>query len=123
MLLWDGACIVHEEFRSRSLKPWKEMCARWCALVHPESPIEMTQMADAVGSTSQLIKAAQTLPHKMFIVATDRGIFIKCSKPHQIRCLSKRRRVAKVQPVVHVRTAPVDGDERFRPNHPCTGEK
>ncbi len=77
MLLWDGACIVHEEFRSRSLKTMKEMYPDAAVLVHPESPIEMTQMADAVGSTSQLIKAAQTLPHKMFIVATDRGIFYK----------------------------------------------
>lgn len=77
MLLWDGACIVHEEFRSRSLATMKELYPDAAVLVHPESPIEMTQMADAVGSTSQLIKAAQTLPHKMFIVATDRGIFYK----------------------------------------------
>lgn len=77
MLLWDGACIVHEEFRSRSLATMKELYPDAAILVHPESPIEMTQMADAVGSTSQLIKAAQTLPHKMFIVATDRGIFYK----------------------------------------------
>ena len=77
MLLWDGSCIVHEEFRSRSLKTMKEMYPEAAILVHPESPIEMTEMADAVGSTSQLIKAAQTLPNKMFIVATDRGIFYK----------------------------------------------
>ena len=37
----------------------------------------MIELADAVGSTSQLIKAAQDLPHQMFIVATDRGIFYK----------------------------------------------
>lgn len=77
MLLWDGSCIVHEEFRSRSLATMKEMYPEAAVLVHPESPIEMIEMADAVGSTSQLIKAAQMLPHKMFIVATDRGIFYK----------------------------------------------
>ena len=46
-------------------------------LVHPESPQAIVDMADAVGSTSQLINAAKTLPHKQLIVATDRGIFYK----------------------------------------------
>jgi quinolinate synthase len=46
-------------------------------LVHPESPESVIALADAVGSTSQLIKAAQTLPNSTFIVATDRGIFYK----------------------------------------------
>ncbi len=46
-------------------------------LVHPESPQSIVEMADAVGSTSQLIKAAETLPHRQLIVATDRGIFYK----------------------------------------------
>ncbi|MBX0162570.1 quinolinate synthase NadA, partial [Salmonella enterica] len=46
-------------------------------LVHPESPRSIVEMADAVGSTSQLIKAAKTLPHRQLIVATDRGIFYK----------------------------------------------
>ncbi|KAF0663147.1 hypothetical protein L247_28665, partial [Salmonella enterica subsp. enterica serovar Worthington str. BCH-7253] len=46
-------------------------------LVHPESPQSIVEMADAVGSTSQLIKAAKTLPHRQLIVATDRGIFYK----------------------------------------------
>jgi len=77
MLFWDGACIVHEEFKSRQLE---EMCALYpdaAVLVHPESPDNVVALADAVGSTSQLIKAAQTLPHSTFIVATDRGIFYK----------------------------------------------
>jgi len=46
-------------------------------LVHPGSPMSVVEIADAVGSTSQLIKAAQTLPNKRLIVATDRGIFYK----------------------------------------------
>ena len=46
-------------------------------LVHPESPSQVVEMADAVGSTSQLIKASQELPNETFIVATDRGIFYK----------------------------------------------
>lgn len=46
-------------------------------LVHPESPQAVVDLADAVGSTSQLIKAAQRLPNTSMIVATDKGIFYK----------------------------------------------
>ena len=46
-------------------------------LVHPESPASVIELADCVGSTSQLIKATQELPHRQFIVATDQGIFYK----------------------------------------------
>ncbi|KHF76611.1 Quinolinate synthetase [Acinetobacter sp. neg1] len=77
MLLWDGACIVHEEFRARGITQMKALYPDAAVLVHPESPESVVDIADAVGSTSQLIKAAQTLPHKQMIVATDRGIFYK----------------------------------------------
>ncbi len=77
MLLWDGACIVHEEFRARGIANMKALYPDAAVLVHPESPESVVDIADAVGSTSQLIKAAQTLPHERLIVATDRGIFYK----------------------------------------------
>jgi quinolinate synthase len=77
MLLWQGSCIVHEEFKSSSLKALKAAHPEAAVLVHPESPAEVIALADAVGSTSQLLKASQTLPHQTFIVATDKGIFYK----------------------------------------------
>jgi quinolinate synthase len=77
MLLWNGACVVHEEFKSKALFDLKALYPDAGVLVHPESPAAVIDIADAVGSTSQLIKAAQTLPHEVFIVATDRGIFHK----------------------------------------------
>ena len=77
MLLWDGACIVHEEFKSKQLEDMKALYPDAAILVHPESPESVIDLADAVGSTSQLIAAAQNLPNKTFIVATDRGIFYK----------------------------------------------
>lgn len=77
MLLWDGACIVHEEFKARGVLDLKKVYPDAAVLVHPESPEAVVDIADAVGSTSQLIKASQTLPNKQFIVATDRGIFYK----------------------------------------------
>ena len=77
MLLWEGACIVHEEFKAKQLADMKALYPDAAVLVHPESPEAVIELADAVGSTSQLIKAAQTLPNPTFIVATDRGIFYK----------------------------------------------
>ncbi|AJE20779.1 quinolinate synthase NadA [Azotobacter chroococcum] len=77
MLLWDGACIVHEEFKAKQLLDMKQLYPDAAVLVHPESPEAVIELADAVGSTSQLIKAAQVLPNSTFIVATDRGIFYK----------------------------------------------
>lgn len=77
MIMWNGACIVHDEFKTKALKDMKALHPDAAVLVHPESPAEIVDLADAVGSTSQLIKAAQTLPNTKFIVATDRGIFYK----------------------------------------------
>ena len=85
MLLWDGACIVHEEFRARGISQMKALYPDAAVLVHPESPESVVEIADAVGSTSQLIKAAATLPNQTLIVATDRGIFYKMQQlvPHK----------------------------------------
>lgn len=77
MLMWQGACIVHDEFKTKALSDMKALHPDAAILVHPESPAEIIDLADSVGSTSQLIKAAQALPNKKFIVATDRGIFYK----------------------------------------------
>jgi len=80
MLLWNGACVVHEEFKFKAMMDLKAIYPEAGVLVHPESPAQVIELADAVGSTSALIKAATTLPHQMFIVATDRGIFHKMRK-------------------------------------------
>ncbi len=77
MLRWQGACVVHEEFKSQGIAQLKLQHPEAGILVHPESPAEVIAMADVVGSTTQLIKAAAQLPHPTFIVATDRGIFYK----------------------------------------------
>lgn len=77
MLLWQGDCIVHDEFKAKALKDMKAVYPDAAILVHPESPENIVALGDAVGSTSQLIKAAQELANDTFIVATDRGIFYK----------------------------------------------
>ena len=77
MLRWQGACIVHDEFKTRSLGDLIEKHPDAAVLVHPESPDEIIALADVVGSTTQIINAARDLPNKQFIVATDNGIFYK----------------------------------------------
>jgi len=77
MIMWQGDCIVHDEFKASALRDMKAIHPDAAILVHPESPASVVKVADAVGSTSQLIKAAQTLPNKKLIVATDTGIFYK----------------------------------------------
>jgi quinolinate synthase len=77
--------VVHEEFKASAIKQLKQQFPGAAVLVHPESPEEVVDMADAVGSTSQLLKASQTLPNETFIVATDKGIFYKMQQasPHK----------------------------------------
>jgi quinolinate synthase len=77
MLLWDGACIVHEEFKAKGVEDLKSLYPEAAVLVHPESPASVVELADVTGSTSQLIQAAKQLPNDKLIVATDRGIFFK----------------------------------------------
>jgi quinolinate synthase len=77
MLLWDGACIVHEEFKAKGISDLQRTYPDAAVLVHPESPAPVIALADRVGSTSQIIEAARTLPNQQFIVATDQGIFYK----------------------------------------------
>ena len=77
MLLWNGACVVHEEFKSFALERVRKLHPAAAVLVHPESADEIVDQADVVGSTTQLIRAVAEMPNREFIVATDAGIFWK----------------------------------------------
>ena len=85
MLIWDGACIVHEEFKTRALEDMRHLYPDAAVLAHPESPMSVLELADVVGSTTQIIKAACERPEKRFIVATDAGILYKMQQqaPHK----------------------------------------
>ena len=86
MLLWSGACIVHEEFKANALLDLKKVYPDAAVLVHPESPESVIALADVVGSTSQIIEGARDLANDTFIVATDRGIF------HKLRLVAPGKR-------------------------------
>jgi quinolinate synthase len=77
MIMWNGSCIVHEEFKAKGLEDLKKVYPEAAVLVHPESPEAVVKIADMVGSTSQIIAAAKTMENNTFIVATDKAIFYK----------------------------------------------
>ena len=85
MLLRQGSCVVHDEFKGTELERMREAHPRARILVHPESPAAVIALADVVGSTSQLLRAASELGAPEFIVATDRGLL------HQMRRASPDR--------------------------------
>ena len=74
MLMWNGACIVHDEFKGLELDLLKAQHPGALVLVHPESPKSVVEQADVVGSTSQLLNAVLKMDAQTFIVATDNGI-------------------------------------------------
>ena len=82
MVLWNGSCIVHEEFKAKGLQDLMHVYPEAAVLVHPESPPSVIDLADVVGSTTQIIRASQELSNDKFIVATDKGIF------HKMRALA-----------------------------------
>ncbi len=77
MVMWQGSCIVHEEFKAHFLEELKIEHPDAAVLVHPESPANVVALADVVGSTSKILNATKELPNKKFIVATEDGIFHK----------------------------------------------
>ena len=79
MVMWNGACIVHDEFKAVELQLMKEQHPKAKILVHPESPPAVIALADAVGSTSAILAAAARMDAPEFIIATDTGLL------HQLR--------------------------------------
>ncbi len=82
MLMWNGTCIVHDEFKAFELEALKLEHPNAKVLVHPESPAAVVALADAVGSTSAILNAAKNLDATEFIVATDQGMM------HKLRTLN-----------------------------------
>ncbi len=79
MILWDGACHVHQRFSAEAIARLKEEHPGAPVLVHPECPRPVVLMADKVGSTAVLLRYALESDAKEFIVATESGIL------HQMR--------------------------------------
>lgn len=81
MLLWDGACHVHERFSVQGIVKMKEEHPAALVLAHPECKGPVLQLADVVGSTANLLHYAQEHPEqKEFIVVTESGILHEMQK-------------------------------------------
>ena len=74
MLLWDGACHVHEQFSLEKILELKEQHPAAKVLVHPECPAPVRLVADKIGSTAVLLEYAVNDDATEFIVATESGI-------------------------------------------------
>ena len=85
MLLWNGACIVHDEFKGEELALLRAKHPHAQVLVHPESPQSVVDQADVVGSTSAMIKAVVDGSATEYIIATDKGIL------HRMRQLAPNK--------------------------------
>ncbi len=80
MLLWDGACHVHEEFSVEKIVELKKQYPDALVLAHPECKSAVLALADVVGSTAALLKNALKSEKKTFIVATESGILHEMQK-------------------------------------------
>ncbi len=80
MLLWNGACHIHEQFSADALASLKKQYPEAKVLVHPECRAEIANQADVVGSTKALLDYAVSSPATQFIVATESGILHEMKK-------------------------------------------
>ena len=80
MLLWDGACHVHEKFSVEKILELKRQYPDAKVLVHPECKGTVVKLADKVGSTAALLKYSINDPAQVFIVATESGILHEMQK-------------------------------------------
>jgi len=80
MLLWEGACIVHEAFSIDKLINTHKAHPKAKIIAHPESEAHILKTAEYVGSTSGLINYVKTNPAEEFIVATEAGILHEMQK-------------------------------------------
>lgn len=80
MLLWEGVCHVHEQFSLVKILELKKKYPEALLLAHPECPKYLLEVADHVGSTSSILKYANTSDKKQFIVATEAGILHQMQK-------------------------------------------
>lgn len=85
LVLWQGSCIVHETFSEKSLVQLRVQHPHAAVIAHPECEAALLRHADYIGSTTALLKYAQTCDRTTFIVATEPGIIHQMQKaaPHK----------------------------------------
>lgn len=74
VILWEGYCYVHNQFSPLEVKKAKENIPDAFLVVHPECPPEIIDLADAVESTSGMVKLAKTGKHNKYLIGTEEGL-------------------------------------------------
>jgi quinolinate synthase len=92
MLLWNGACMVHEIFSLEKISKLKVRHPKAKLIAHPECEEPILKMADYIGSTTGLLKFTQTDPSEEYIVATETGIL------HQMEKASPKKKFIPAPP-------------------------
>lgn len=80
MTLWNGSCMVHEQFSEKELVKLKTLHPQAKVIAHPECPEHLLGHAEFIGSTSALLKFTETNPGREFIVLTEPGILHQMKK-------------------------------------------
>jgi len=80
MLLWNGACFVHEIFSQQRIAKLKVRHPDALVIAHPECETAVLELADFIGSTTQMIKFTMENPATSFIVVTEPGIIHSMEK-------------------------------------------
>ncbi len=100
ILLWDGACIVHEEFKARGILDLKHVHPDAAVLVHPESPASVIELADHVAPQRRLFVQPRRCHNRPLSWRPIRASFTSCSRRRLTSSLLLRRPQARVRPVV-----------------------
>ena len=111
MLLWQGSCIVHNEFKGQELAALKAEHPDAVVLVHPESPQSVIELGDVVGSTSKLLKAAVSRPEKKIHRGDRFGHPARNAKAGTQQRIYRRPDGGQRRKLQKLRVLPVDGDE------------
>ena len=104
MILWDGACMVHETFSAKMVKDLMRKHPDAVFIAHPESEAPVLEVAEYIGSTTGLLKHTISNPAKKFIVATESGIL------HQMRKASPDKEFIVAPSVRHGQACQACGD-------------
>ena len=95
MVLWDGACMVHETFSGKMITNLKAKNPNAEVVAHPESEESVLKLADYIGSTTGLLKHVINSPQQEFIVATESGIL------HQMQLASPNKTFIPAPPTTN----------------------
>lgn len=121
MLLWQGSCIVHNEFKGQELAALKAEHPDAVVLVHPESPQSVIELGDVVGSTSKLLKAAVSRPEKIHR-GNRSGHPARNAKAGARQRIYRRADGGQRRKLQKLRVLPVDGNE-FAGRHQTRPDK